>query len=78
MTKVRLDRDGVPIDPGDWTVEDWRTLHEGIIVIKAIIARRHRIETEPTASALLPADSTTRVPPSAMPSPPPLGTPPRG
>ncbi len=41
--KVRLDRDGVPIDPNDWTVEDWRTLHEGIKLIKAIIAERHRV-----------------------------------
>ncbi len=42
--KVRLDKDGVPIDPNDWTVEDWRTLHEGITMIKAIIAGRHRAE----------------------------------
>ncbi len=41
--KVQLDRDGVPIDPNDWTVEDWRTLHEGIILIKAIIAEHHRV-----------------------------------
>lgn len=45
--KVRLDADGVPIDPNDWTVEDWRTLWEGIRAIKATIAARHKpTETE--------------------------------
>ena len=40
--KVRLDRHGLPVDPNDWTVEDWRTLWQGIAVIKAIIAHRHK------------------------------------
>lgn len=39
---VKLDRDGVPIDPNDWTYEDWKDLHFGIIAIKAKIAARHR------------------------------------
>ncbi len=47
--KVRLDRDGVPVDPNDWTAEDWRTLHEGITLIKAIIAERHRNQSSPPA-----------------------------
>lgn len=39
---IKLDRDGVPVDPNDWTVDDWRDLHFGMIAIKASIAERHK------------------------------------
>lgn len=38
-----LTKDGVPINPKDWTVEDWRDLHEGINSIKEKISARHRV-----------------------------------
>lgn len=39
--KVRLDPDGVPIDPNEWTIDDWRALWLGIRAIKATIAKNH-------------------------------------
>ena len=40
---VRLDKDGVPEDANDWTVEDWTDLWHGIQRIKKKIAARHRV-----------------------------------
>lgn len=40
---VRLDKDGVPVDPNDWTKEDWADLYFGMIAIKARIAARHSL-----------------------------------
>jgi hypothetical protein len=40
--EVRLDRDGVPVDPMDWTCDDWRDLWCGMQAVKAGIAARHR------------------------------------
>ena len=37
----RLDKGGVPIDPEDWTDEDWLELWNGIKRIRARIAKRH-------------------------------------
>lgn len=48
---VRLDRDGVPIDPNDWTVDDWRTLWTGMQGTKAMIAKNHRETIAPIAGA---------------------------
>ena len=40
--KKRLDRDGLPINPNDWTSEDWQDLHRGIQRIIRQIAARHK------------------------------------
>lgn len=42
----KLNHEGLPIDPDDWTYEDWRDLHFGILAIKARIAARHKPQTE--------------------------------
>jgi hypothetical protein len=34
-------KDGVPVDPKDWTPEDWRDLREAIDAVKEKIAKRH-------------------------------------
>lgn len=46
VRRPRYDADGVPIDPADWEVEDWRILNDGIAAIKVAIARRHRERRE--------------------------------
>lgn len=40
--KILLTRNGLPKDEMDWSVEDWRELHEGIERIKARIAARYQ------------------------------------
>lgn len=41
-TKVpKLTREGVPVDAKDWTVADWKDLHEAIESVKRKIAERH-------------------------------------
>lgn len=37
---VRL-KDGVPVDPKDWTPEDWKDLHQAIEAVKDKIRKRH-------------------------------------
>jgi hypothetical protein len=44
--KLKYDPDGVPVDARDWTEDDWRDLHCGISVIKAMIAARHKAAPE--------------------------------
>lgn len=31
----------IPVNPEQWTVDDWRDLHKGILSIKAKISKRH-------------------------------------
>jgi hypothetical protein len=38
----KLNKDGVPMDAKDWTVEDWRDLHQTIERIKKRVAKRHK------------------------------------
>jgi hypothetical protein len=38
----KLNKDGVPLDAKDWTVEDWRDLHRTIERIKKRVAKRHK------------------------------------
>jgi hypothetical protein len=40
-TRPKLDKDGVPEDPNDWTAEDWFDLLKGMKRIKAKISKRH-------------------------------------
>lgn len=47
---IRYDHDGVPVDPFDWTVEDWRTLWLGMGAVKKLIAARHREARERAGS----------------------------
>ena len=38
---ARKYKDGIPIDPKEWTAADWLTLHRGVERIKARIRNRH-------------------------------------
>ncbi len=40
--KPRLTRDGLPVDPREWTVTDWKDLHEAVEKVRRLIAARHR------------------------------------
>jgi hypothetical protein len=40
-TPKRLSRDGLPINPRDWTRTDWQDLHEAMERAKNAIRRRH-------------------------------------
>lgn len=43
MTKPakKLSKDGLPIDPKDWTQADWQDLHEAMERAKRTISKRH-------------------------------------
>lgn len=38
---VKLDRNGVPINPNDWDYEDWKILWMGMEAVRKAIAARH-------------------------------------
>lgn len=38
----RLTEDGIPRDGREWTLEDWKSLHEAMKKAKAEIAERHK------------------------------------
>jgi hypothetical protein len=42
VKKVKVNKDGLPLDAKDWTVEDWRDLHQTIERIKKRVAKRHK------------------------------------
>jgi len=41
---VRLSRDGLPVDPRDWTRADWQDLHNAMEKAKRAIRKRHKAE----------------------------------
>lgn len=38
---VKLSRDGIPVDPNDWTAADWQDLHVALERAKELIRKRH-------------------------------------
>ncbi len=38
---MKLDRNGVPINPNDWDYEDWKILWAGMEAVRKAIAARH-------------------------------------
>ena len=42
--KIKLNRDGLPIDARDFTEDDWRILYNAIEAAKREIAARHQPE----------------------------------
>ena len=39
--RVKQYRDGIPVNPNDWTVEDWKDLYLSLEFAKARIRKRH-------------------------------------
>lgn len=50
----KLNRDGLPVDPLDWTCEDWQTLFEMTEKAKQIIAKRHKEKANAMAVEVVP------------------------
>jgi hypothetical protein len=45
MSKAKkLSRDGLPVDPKEWTKADWQDLHEAMEKAKRLISKRHKPE----------------------------------
>jgi len=40
--RIKYDRDGIPVDPIDWTYADWCILWQAIQTARAKIADNHR------------------------------------
>jgi hypothetical protein len=38
---VKMSREGLPVDPREWTRSDWQDLHEAMERAKRAIAKRH-------------------------------------
>lgn len=43
--KAKLTREGIPLDPRDFTPDDWQDLHAAMKVALEKIARRHKGKT---------------------------------
>lgn len=43
---IKLSRDGLPIDPEDWIMQDWQDLHDAIKEVTEKIAARHKPTVE--------------------------------
>jgi hypothetical protein len=41
LKKAGLSRDGLPLDPNDWSREDWEDLHRTLEAFKGRARRRH-------------------------------------
>jgi hypothetical protein len=41
QANIKLDEYGVPVNPEDWTKEDWADLWRGIMLIRTWIRKRH-------------------------------------
>lgn len=56
--KVKYDCNGLPVDPHDWTYEDWTILWDAILTVRSKIADNHREQRESQArqSKLAPPD----------------------
>jgi hypothetical protein len=50
-TRVKLNRDGIPIDARDWTEADWQDLHNAIERAKNAIRKRHRASSDAKSTA---------------------------